>query len=163
MSATSLYERHFTTETSRDQTPRSWDVSEQYASSADTVVHIGAKTAQNVYDCKGPVREVSGDGGSPCLVNSVLLEEGDLGGSMSRPFSGVGFDVERMDMIEVQPNYLTFSTPTFLAGAAWERVVNSTDLLAGLRVNIVCAMRKRGSPEPAASVEHLSEEADTQP
>ena len=53
-----------------------------------------------------------------------------------------GLDVEVMSTIEVQPNYLTFSTPTFLAGAVWERLVNATDLLAGLRVNIMFVARK---------------------
>jgi len=58
-------------------------------------------------------------------------------------FEGAGFDVDLMSTIEVQPNYLAFSTPTFLLGAAWERLVNATPMLAGLRVNIICAMRKR--------------------
>lgn len=80
-------------------------------------------------------------------------------GRLEALFRAGGFEIERMDMIEVQPNYLTFSTPTFLAGAAWERIVNSTDLLAGLRVNILCAMRKHASPLSATSVDHPTAES----
>jgi SAM-dependent methyltransferase len=52
-----------------------------------------------------------------------------------------GFDDVELTMIEVQPNYLLWSTPTFLLGAAYERLVNSTPALAGLRVNILVSAR----------------------
>lgn len=54
-----------------------------------------------------------------------------------------GFTDIRCDMIEVRPNYLAWSTPSFLAGAVYERLVNGTALLAGLRVNIIVSARKQ--------------------
>ena len=72
--------------------------------------------------------------------------------TLSAHFERAGFSVERMSTIEVQPNYLTFSTPTFLFGAAWERLVNATELLAALRVNIICVMRKCESPKLKSAV-----------
>jgi len=79
--------------------------------------------------------------------------------TLHRLFERTGLEVERMSMIEVQPNYLTFSTPTFLLGAAWGRAVNATDLLAGWRVNIMCVVRKPGAAPVAPSVEQASSEA----
>lgn len=62
--------------------------------------------------------------------------------TLRKQFQQMGFDEKNMKLIEVQPNYLNFCLPTFLAGALYERVVNSTELLAGFRVNIVCGYRK---------------------
>lgn len=56
-------------------------------------------------------------------------------------FGTVGFDLVEFDSFEVQPNYLMFSTPTFLAGSIYERVVNACDCLASLRVNFTCVLR----------------------
>jgi SAM-dependent methyltransferase len=53
-----------------------------------------------------------------------------------------GFRCESFRLIEVEPHYLKFSTPTFLLGALYERLVNSVDWLASFRVNIICAFRK---------------------
>lgn len=47
-------------------------------------------------------------------------------------------------MIECEPSYLQFHIVPFLAGMAYERMVNSTDRMAGLRVNILGRMRKPG-------------------
>jgi len=57
-------------------------------------------------------------------------------------FGDAGFATASVRAIEVQPNYLLFSLPAFLAGAAYERLVNSTDLLADLRVNLIAEFRK---------------------
>ena len=38
--------------------------------------------------------------------------------------------------IEMEPSYLRFSTPAFLIGTAYERLVNSTPLLAPVRANL---------------------------
>lgn len=54
-----------------------------------------------------------------------------------------GFRCVRLSMIEVEPHYLKFSTPAFLLGAMYERLVNSVDWLAEFRVNIVCAFQKK--------------------
>jgi SAM-dependent methyltransferase len=56
-----------------------------------------------------------------------------------------GFECLQMDTIEVAPNYLRFSTPSFLLGALYGRIVSRFDSLAALRVNIICAFRKTSS------------------
>lgn len=66
--------------------------------------------------------------------------------ALRRHFEASGLQLDRFSMIEVQPNYLKFSTPSFLLGAAYERLVNSTDWLAGLRVNIIALFRKGKAP-----------------
>jgi SAM-dependent methyltransferase len=48
-----------------------------------------------------------------------------------------GFETAELHMIELEPSYLQFHVAPFLAGMAYERTVNSTELLAGLRVNIL--------------------------
>jgi SAM-dependent methyltransferase len=57
-------------------------------------------------------------------------------------FNDAGFEAVSVYTIEVKPHYLTFSTPTFLIGAAYERLVNSSDVFSALRVNIICTFRK---------------------
>ena len=53
-----------------------------------------------------------------------------------------GFEIVSLRSVEAVPGYLTFSVPTFLLGALYERIVNATEHLAGLRVNILCVFRK---------------------
>jgi len=53
-----------------------------------------------------------------------------------------GLEVVTIDRIERRPEYLRLSVPTYLAGAAYERVVNSTRLLEPLRVLLVGVLRK---------------------
>ena len=53
-----------------------------------------------------------------------------------------GFEVVFMDAIEVRPNYLAFSAPTFLLGTVYERLVNSMDAFSAMRANIVTVFRK---------------------
>lgn len=55
-----------------------------------------------------------------------------------------GLTVERIELIEGRPEYLRLSWPTYLAGAAYERAVNASDALAGLRVLLVGTLRKPG-------------------
>jgi SAM-dependent methyltransferase len=45
-----------------------------------------------------------------------------------------GFFVERVELIEGRPEYLRISWPTYLIGLAYERLVNSSELLAPLRI-----------------------------
>lgn len=59
-----------------------------------------------------------------------------------RWFGPPAFRTAHFERIEVAPNYLTFSAPTLLAGAAWERVVNSTAALERLRVCILSAFER---------------------
>lgn len=66
-------------------------------------------------------------------------------GDMRRHFGTAGFDRCDMEMVEAPPNYLMFSVPTFLAGAAYQRVVGGTRLLQDLRVNIIGRFQKAQS------------------
>lgn len=54
------------------------------------------------------------------------------------------FAVISINRIERRPEYLRFSAPTYLAGAAYERLVNMTPLFAPLRVLLIGALRKAG-------------------
>lgn len=59
-------------------------------------------------------------------------------------FAQHGFATEEVRAFEIQPKYLMFSLPTFLVGAAYERLVNATPSLEGLRVNLLSTFRKLG-------------------
>lgn len=61
-------------------------------------------------------------------------------------FEGQGFVTEEIAAVEIDPKYLMFSLPTFLAGALYERIVNSTWALEGLRVNLISTFRKPSPP-----------------
>lgn len=63
-------------------------------------------------------------------------------GRLAALFGPPRFTVEHLELVEVQPNYLLGTLPSFLAGAAYERLVNASPLLAGLRVNILAGFRK---------------------
>lgn len=54
----------------------------------------------------------------------------------------VGFTDAEFRMIEAEPSYLKFNAVLFLGGVAYERLVNSTDALAGLRANIFGRLTK---------------------
>ncbi|MEM7232477.1 MAG: class I SAM-dependent methyltransferase [Planctomycetota bacterium] len=68
---------------------------------------------------------------------------------LKRHFVSAGFDLVEFDAFEVKPNYLKFNSVTFLAGAVYERVVNSTTLFDPLRCNFVSVLRKRGGDSPS--------------
>lgn len=53
-----------------------------------------------------------------------------------------GFVVERIYQIEGRPEYLRMTWPTYLIGAAYERLVNSTELLSPFRVLLIGQLRK---------------------
>lgn len=65
---------------------------------------------------------------------------------LTREFGDEDFELVEFDTFEVQPNYLTFSTPSFLLGALYERLVNRCDFLASLRVNFICVLRNSKTP-----------------
>jgi SAM-dependent methyltransferase len=54
-----------------------------------------------------------------------------------------GFSVERIERIEGRPEYLRITWPTYLVGLIYERIVNSTSLLAPLRILLVGTLRKK--------------------
>lgn len=59
-----------------------------------------------------------------------------------RWFGAPRFRTVHFERREVSPNYLLFSAPTLLAGAAWERVVNRFDALERFRVVILSAFER---------------------
>lgn len=58
-----------------------------------------------------------------------------------------GLLVEDVQHIEGRPEYLRFSVPSYLTGALYERVVNSTRILSPFRVVLVAVIRKKMYPE----------------
>jgi SAM-dependent methyltransferase len=63
-------------------------------------------------------------------------------GQLRRLAAQSGLVVERLDRIEGRPEYLRMSALTYIVGAAFERIVNATDVLAGLRVLLIGQLRK---------------------
>ncbi len=53
-----------------------------------------------------------------------------------------GFAVERLNTIEGRPEYLRMTWPTYLLGTAYERLANSWEGFAPLRVLLLGEMRK---------------------
>jgi len=58
---------------------------------------------------------------------------------------GAGLDEVEVRMLETRPNYLMWNVVPFLAGVAYERVVNATPLLRDLRVNVLGVYGKPGA------------------
>lgn len=63
--------------------------------------------------------------------------------AVRRHAEAAGFEVEELRMIESVPSYGAASRALFLAGLAYERLVMSTERLAGLRANLLVTLRKR--------------------
>ncbi|MCZ7560474.1 MAG: class I SAM-dependent methyltransferase [Burkholderiaceae bacterium] len=63
--------------------------------------------------------------------------------AVQRLAASTGFTVEKIDRIEGRPEYLRISWPTYLLGAAYERLVNGTELLAAFRILLVAELRKQ--------------------
>lgn len=55
-----------------------------------------------------------------------------------------GFVVEEIECIEGRPEYLRIAALPYLVGMAYERIVNSTGLLAPFRILLMGALRKSG-------------------
>ena len=53
-----------------------------------------------------------------------------------------GFEVSELTLIEKEPSYGMSNKALFLLFMAYERVVNATEALAGLRANILAVLRK---------------------
>lgn len=63
-------------------------------------------------------------------------------GDVTRLAAEAGLLAERVELIEGRPEYLRMTWPSYLVGAAYERLVNSTELFAQLRILLVGALRK---------------------
>lgn len=62
-----------------------------------------------------------------------------------RRVCGVGLEIASLERIEGRPEYLRLSAPTYVAGAIYERIVNSTEMLAPFRVILIGHLRKAGA------------------
>jgi len=63
-----------------------------------------------------------------CELNKILLAN--------------GFSLEKIELIEKEPSYLTFNEILFLLGTMYEIIVNSIESLSSLRANIIGVFRK---------------------
>lgn len=61
---------------------------------------------------------------------------------LSRLAAGAGLRLKEFRAIEVCPNYLLWSLPTFLLGVGYERLVNRFECLSPLRVNIIAVFER---------------------
>lgn len=66
--------------------------------------------------------------------------------SIRRLCSSAGLAVDGMEHVEGRPEYLRFSVPSYLAGFAYERLVNRMRVLSRFRVIIIAVMRKPRHP-----------------
>lgn len=70
------------------------------------------------------------------------LYRANTSSSIGRLAAAVGFAVQRLDHIEGRPEYLRLTWPTYLVGAAYERLVNATERLAAYRILLIAELRK---------------------
>lgn len=63
-------------------------------------------------------------------------------GDVARLAADAGLVVDRIDRIEGRPEYLRMTWPTYLIGLAYERLVNSAEIFAPLRILLVGSLRK---------------------
>jgi SAM-dependent methyltransferase len=63
-------------------------------------------------------------------------------GALARLSRDAGFSSIETRMIEAEPSYLQFHAAPYLLGVAYERLVNSTEMLGALRSNIFGRMQK---------------------
>jgi SAM-dependent methyltransferase len=56
--------------------------------------------------------------------------------------AGAGLVVDRIDRVEGRPEYLRMTWPTYVVGLAYERLVNSAELFASLRILLIGTLRK---------------------
>jgi len=62
--------------------------------------------------------------------------------AIARLAAGAGLQVESLEHIEGRPEYLRLAWPAYVLGAAYERLVNATTLLAPFRVLFIGRLRK---------------------
>lgn len=63
-------------------------------------------------------------------------------GAVSHLAADAGLLVDRVERIEGRPEYLRMTWPTYLVGLAYERLVNSAEIFAPLRILLVGSLRK---------------------
>lgn len=71
------------------------------------------------------------------------LYRANTAADVKRIGSEAGFEVMSVSRIEGRPEYLRITWPTYLLGAAYERVVNASECLAMFRILLIAELRKR--------------------
>ena len=61
---------------------------------------------------------------------------------VTRLAAGSGLVLERIERVEGRPEYLRMTWPTYVVGVAYERLVNSTEIFAPIRILLVGSLRK---------------------
>jgi len=69
-------------------------------------------------------------------------------GEVARLAADAGLLVDCVDRIEGRPEYLRMTWATYLAGFAYERLVNSAEMFAPLRILLVGSLRKPRGTKP---------------
>jgi ubiquinone/menaquinone biosynthesis C-methylase UbiE len=62
--------------------------------------------------------------------------------SVRRAMEAAGFVEDELSMMEPDPAYVCMNRPAFLAGVAYERLVNRFEILGPMRANILACFRK---------------------
>ncbi len=70
------------------------------------------------------------------------LYRANTAGAVRRHAAATGLEVVSIERIERRPEYMRISAPTYVAGAFYERLVNSTSLMEPFRVILVGKLRK---------------------
>lgn len=70
------------------------------------------------------------------------LYRGNTARDVRRLAKETGFDIVKIDRIEGCPEYLRMTAVTYLLGAIYERIVNSSNLFSRFRVLLVAELRK---------------------
>jgi SAM-dependent methyltransferase len=71
-------------------------------------------------------------------------------GELRSVASAVGFKVLAINVVEGRPEYLRLTAPTYLAGLAYERMVNSAELFRGIRCVLFVELQKPVTLKSAA-------------
>jgi SAM-dependent methyltransferase len=110
------------------------------------VTMISSLTSQSFHEkVANPVRGLADDAHDPWPTFYRMNTRSQL----RKLAAAAGFVDVELRMTECEPSYLQFHPIPFLAGVAYERLVNATSLFEGMRVNIVGRFVK-----PSATASH---------
>jgi SAM-dependent methyltransferase len=65
-------------------------------------------------------------------------------GAVTKLAATAGLHVERIERVEGRPEYMRMTWPTYMLGAAYERLVNMSEVFATFRILLVGVLRKPG-------------------
>ena len=100
-------------------------------------------TAISSFTSLGFHRRLNGRLGRACDDVFPTRYRANTEGALRRAFEASGFETEALLHLERAPNYLVFHPATFLAGVAYERLVNASEHLAPLRLILLGTFLRR--------------------